>query len=135
MDRISKEERSKNMAAVRSNGNKSTELEFVKLLKKNKITGWKRHNRNIVGNPDFFFSKNSLVVFIDGCFWHGCRKHFKLPKSNRKFWQNKIASNKKRDKKVNSAYKRMGWKVLRFWEHQIKKNPKHVLRKISKELE
>lgn len=119
MDRISIEQRSKNMAAVKSRGNKSTELKLVALFRKNKITGWRRHYKRLKGTPDFAFPKHKLAVFIDGCFWHGC-KQSKLPTSNRSFWKKKITSNKERDRRVNKNIRAKGWKVVRIWEHEIK---------------
>ena len=108
------------MAAIKSKGNKTTEIEFIKLLRKNKITGWRRHKKGAYGSPDFFFLKNNIVFFIDGCFWHGCKKHFRVPATNKKYWINKIARNKARDKAVNKYYKKLEWQVIRIWEHQFK---------------
>jgi DNA mismatch endonuclease (patch repair protein) len=130
MDKISKEQRSKNMSAIRSKGNKTTELEFIKLLRKNKITGWRKHKRGVYGSPDFIFQKNKIVVFIDGCFWHGCKKHCIMPKSNTDYWNSKIARNKKRDYIVNIYYKNKKWKVVRIWEHEIQKNFDKTIQRI-----
>lgn len=67
MDKITKEQRSRNMAAIRSNGNQTTEIAFSKLLRKNKIAGWRRHSRHLFGAPDFIFPKSRVAIFIDGC--------------------------------------------------------------------
>lgn len=131
MDKISKEQRSKNMSAIRSKGNKSTEIEFIQLLRKNKITGWRRHKKGAYGSPDFLFAKYKLAVFVNGCFWHGCRKHCKMPKTNKKYWGAKIERNKKRDRKVRKYYKDKEWDVLRFWEHDVKNNKNKIINKIS----
>ena len=130
MDKITKEQRSRNMAAIRSKGNKTTEVAFSKLLRANKIIGWRRNSRHVVGIPDFIFPKDQLAIFIDGCFWHGCPKCKTYPKTNAKYWKTKIANNQKRDKKVKKQLVREGWKVLRFWEHEIKRNPNRVVGKI-----
>ena len=130
MDKISREQRSKNMAAIPSRGNITTEVEFVKLLKKHKITGWRRHNNRILGTPDFTFSKYKVVIFIDGCFWHGCPKCGNSPKTNKKYWETKIGSNQERDRKVKKQLQRDGWEVFRFWEHELKRNPDHIIKKI-----
>jgi DNA mismatch endonuclease (patch repair protein) len=119
MDKISKEQRSRNMAAIRSKGNQTTEVVFLKLLRTNKITGWRRHVRHVVGVPDFVFPKHKLAIFIDGCFWHGCRKCKTHPKTNIRYWETKITNNQKRDKAVKKRLVREGWKVFRFWEHEI----------------
>jgi DNA mismatch endonuclease (patch repair protein) len=124
-----REQRSKNMAAIRGRGNKSTELRLVSLFKENKITGWRRHPADIAGRPDFIFRKPKVAVFIDGCFWHGCRCSVS-PKSNAEFWNNKISANKKRDRLVTKALKEEGWRVVRIWEHDLKKSGAKVLSKI-----
>lgn len=120
MDKISREQRSKNMAAIRSRGNKTTEERFVRYLREMKITGWRRHARGAFGSPDFLFPKLKVAVFIDGCFWHGCKKHYNPPKSNQEYWEPKIKRNKKRDREVNKHYKDKGWEVIRIWEHDLK---------------
>lgn len=130
MDVLTKKQRSRNMSAVRSRGNKSTEKEFIKLLKENRINGWKGHYKKLPGTPDFVFISKKLAVFIDGCFWHACKRHFKLPLTNKIFWKKKISNNTIRDRRVNQKLKKSGWKVLRFWEHQIKKNPERLICKI-----
>lgn len=117
-DIFSKKERSKMMSLVKSK-NSLIEKRFASLLRKNKIK-YRSHSRLLPGKPDFYFNKIKTVIFIDSCFWHGCRRHGSLPKSNKKFWIEKISNNKKRDVKVNKEYKKFGWKVIRMWEHDIK---------------
>lgn len=104
---------------MKSRKNKSTELRFISILKDNGITGWRR-NYPITGNPDFIFLRLKIAVFIDGCFWHGCPIHCRMPSSNVKYWNNKIEKNKIRDKKITKALKMRGWQVIRIWEHEIK---------------
>ncbi|MBU2614971.1 MAG: very short patch repair endonuclease [Elusimicrobia bacterium] len=120
------EQRSRNMAAIRGRGNKSTEVALAKIFRRNGITGWQRHYRRFPGLPDFTFAKHKIVVFVDGCFWHGCKIHYKSPSTRRKFWSDKITKNKQRDRKISAYYKQKGWKVLRIWEHQIKKNKRFI---------
>ena len=67
---------------------------------------------------DLVFRSAKVAVFIHGCYWHGCRWHFKIPKSNRKFWQQKILNNRKRDADTRARLRRKGWEVLTYWEHQ-----------------
>jgi len=119
MDTISKIERSRIMASVKSGGNKSTEIHFISILKKADIKGWRR-KYPLAGNPDFVFPKHRIAIFIDGCFWHGCPKHCRMPKSNEEYWNNKIHRNKGRDEKVTSVLRKRGWIVARFWEHELK---------------
>jgi DNA mismatch endonuclease (patch repair protein) len=130
-DTVTKKQRSKNMALIRSRGNRSTEMALISLLRKNKINGWRRYNNLIVGRPDFVFSKKKLAVFVDGCFWHGCVRCNLSPKSNRPYWNKKIANNKNRDISVKKDLTKNGWKVVRIWEHEIKNKSGKVLLKIQ----
>jgi DNA mismatch endonuclease (patch repair protein) len=66
---------------------------------------------------DIVWSGRRLVVFLDGCFWHGCPLHGTTPKSNTHWWRNKIESNRERDQRVDDLLGQRGWTVLRFWEH------------------
>jgi DNA mismatch endonuclease, patch repair protein len=104
------------MAAIRSRGNKATELKLAAILRAAGITGWRRH-QPLPGRPDFAFHHERLAVFVDGCFWHGCRWHCRMPKSRTFFWYPKITRNKERDRVVRMLLRKQGWRVLRFWEH------------------
>jgi len=116
------------MAAVRSTNNKLTEERLVRIFRTHRITGWRRH-LPLVGKPDFTFSRQRVVVFVDGCFWHGCEEHLRLPRSNREYWYKKISRNLIRDRITVQKLKKQGWKVLRIWEHDLKYEPR-VARKV-----
>jgi DNA mismatch endonuclease, patch repair protein len=131
-DIYSKKKRSLIMGAVKGKDN-LLELEFCKKLKRAGLR-FSRNVSRLPGKPDVVFKNRELVIFLDGCFWHGCRKHFKLPKSNQIFWQSKIEGNMRRDKQINKFYKDMGWTVLRFWQHNITRNPNKLIDKIQKML-
>jgi DNA mismatch endonuclease (patch repair protein) len=118
-DVFTKAKRSQVMAAIRSRGNKDTELKLALILRGAGITGWRRH-QPVPGHPDFIFRRERLAVFVDGCFWHGCRWHCRMPKSRTEFWNPKIARNKKRDRTVNVLLRKCGWRVLRIWEHSLR---------------
>lgn len=120
-DTVSKHQRSKNMALIKSVGNKSTEMALISLFRQNKITGWRRHAKNITGRPDFIFPKNKVAVFVDGCYWHGCKKCNLGSKSNKDYWIPKIDRNRKRDTAVKAELIKKGWQVIRLWEHELKK--------------
>lgn len=124
--------RSEVMSKIRSSENKDTELFLIKIFREYKITGWRR-KQPIYGKPDFIFRKAKLVVFVDGCFWHGCPKHYKLPGSNKKFWLKKFTANKNRDLHVSRTLKNQGWRVIRIWEHDLK-YPKRVVTRIKRYL-
>lgn len=95
---------------------------------------YRKNNKKLPGKPDICISRHKVVVFIDGEFWHGYKwaKKKKKIKANRKYWIPKIEKNIVRDKKNNRLLRKDGWKVLRFWEHEIKKNPDKCLRKALK---
>jgi DNA mismatch endonuclease (patch repair protein) len=67
-----KAKRSAVMSLIRGHGNKDTELRLIKIFRLFGIIGWRRKQK-LFGKPDFVFRKQRVVVFVDGCFWHGCR--------------------------------------------------------------
>lgn len=69
--------------------------------------------------PDIVFPRSKLAVFIDGCFWHLCPVHGKIPSSNTEYWVPKLTGNVRRDRATTAAMQEAGWKVLRFWEHEL----------------
>lgn len=90
---------------------------------------YRKNAKGHFGKPDIVFKKHETVIFLDSCFWHGCKKHCRLPSSRRKYWVVKIDRNKQRDLEVGRHYRRLGWKIFRFWEHQIKKDPSVAIEK------
>ena len=131
-DVFSERKRSSIMRSIRSSGNAETELRLVDILRRNRITGWRREH-NVLGAPDFTFPKARVAVFVDGCFWHGCAKHWRLPKSNVTYWQSKIERNKARDRKVTRGLRAGGWEVVRLWNHSLD-NEKGVVLRIERAL-
>lgn len=67
---------------------------------------------------DLAFTKARVAVFVDGCFWHGCPMHATWPKANAAWWREKLETNRRRDLDTVDRLQAMGWKVLRFWEHE-----------------
>jgi DNA mismatch endonuclease, patch repair protein len=67
---------------------------------------------------DIVFQRSKVVVFVDGCFWHGCPIHGTWPKANADFWRNKIETNRRRDLETTKLLEETGWKVVRIWEHE-----------------
>lgn len=126
--------RSQVMAAIRSRGNATTELTVVRAFRRNNVKGWRRHRpvridqRSI--RPDFVFPGSRLIVFVDGCFWHQCPWHATLPASRRRYWATKLAGNRARDRRDDRALRRHGWRVLRIWEHSVRKDPDGVARRV-----
>src|ERR1700720_730276 len=123
-DFLTKPQRSLLMSRIRSHGNAATEMRFIMLLKELGITGWRRRYR-LQGNPDFVFPKSRLAIFVDGCFWHGCPRCYNEPKSNRRFWRQKILTNRRRAVLVNRALRSSGWLVLRVWQHELALKNEH----------
>lgn len=117
-DVFSKSKRSEVMRAVKSRGNKSTELKLIEIFKAEKIVGWRR-NYKLFGKPDFVFPRQRLAVFLDGCFWHGHDCRNTKPADNADYWRQKIERNKNRDESVSRTLAEKGWRVLRIWECQI----------------
>lgn len=117
-DTLTAAQRSERMSRIRSRGNQSTELRLISIFRENHIVGWRRHPR-MTGHPDFLFRTLRIAVFVDGCFWHGCTRHGAHPRTNARFWREKIARNQARDRQVNRALRLSGWRVLRIWEHAL----------------
>lgn len=130
----SKEKRSEVMSLIRSSGNKATELRLISVFREFGITGWRRKQK-LPGSPDFIFKSKGVVFFVDGCFWHGCPKHFTYPTTNRNFWRKKLDRNIVRDKQVNRELRKHGWRVLRIWQHELtKQNEPRLLDRLRRML-
>jgi DNA mismatch endonuclease (patch repair protein) len=127
-DVFSKAKRSRVMSRIRSRGNKDTELRLIAILRRYRVVGWRR-GQKLIGNPDFVFRNEKVAVFVDGCFWHGCPRCYRAPTSNEGYWTTKHARNRLRDKKVSRGLRRLGWRVVRIWEHQLRK-PESALKRI-----
>jgi len=117
-DVFNKRKRSDVMSRIRSSRNKDTELRLISIFRAHKITGWRR-GHPLFGSPDFVFPKERVAIFVDGCFWHGCPKHYRRPKSRQKYWDAKIQRNQQRDRQVTRTLRAKGWKVMRIWEHAL----------------
>ena len=119
--------KSEQMARVR---NKDTEPEMA-LRRALWRSGLRYRLRpKLPGTPDLAFPRSKVAIFVDGCFWHGCPEHYTAPGSNVAFWAEKIARNRRRDDDVNRSLGRLGWKVLRFWEHEVQDELSMVLERI-----
>ena len=122
-DRITKEQRSKNMSHIRS---KDTSIE-LKVRKYLFSLGYRyRVNyKELPGKPDIVFTKKKIAIFIHGCYWHGhnCNSRYAhVSKSNTDYWNTKIQRNQERDKRNIEQLEKDGWKVIVLWECEIKDN-------------
>ena len=129
MDTISKDNRSLVMQQIRS---KNTKFERAVVVALKKLKKPFRQHANLTGKPDIVSRKKKVVVFLDSCFWHGCRWHCRIPKSRRSYWVPKIQRNKDRAKVVNRVLKKEGWHVVRVWEHELQKDFDKSMKKLAK---
>ncbi|MCP4423369.1 MAG: DNA mismatch endonuclease Vsr [Chloroflexi bacterium] len=130
-DTFSKKKRSEIMRAVKSKGNKSTELKMIAVFKELGWKGWRR-NYKLFGKPDFVFPKLRVAVFVDGCFWHGHDCRNTKPASNADYWQKKIQRNRHRDRAVTEQLTQKNWRVIRIWECALKKGELEKLQPIAR---
>lgn len=128
-DIFTKRKRKWIMQQVKSKNNSSTELKLIKYFKANSITGWRR-NYTLYGKPDFVFPGYKIVIFVDGCFWHGHNCRNIRPQQNYEYWVKKINYNRKHDKKVNRELKSLNWQVIRIKECELK-NVNIINRKLN----
>ncbi len=118
------------MSAVKSKDSKM-EIAFRKALWA-KGFRYRKNPTKYFGKPDIVLKKYKTAIFLDSCFWHGCKNHLRLPTTNKKYWKDKIEKNRQRDKEVNKYYKKLGWKILRIWEHKINKDLNKTIKQISR---
>ncbi len=115
-DIMSPEKRSAVMSRIRGKDT-APELEICRQLHRRGIR-FGRHANDLPGRPDIVFRRVKLAVFVDGDFWHGWRfplwQHKLSPK-----WRDKISANRERDKRNFRKLRRLGWTVIRLWEHQV----------------
>jgi len=135
-DVYTRAERSALMAKVHGHGNLTTEEALAKMFRVEGWSGcWRQRaigGRTAAGErfrvrPDFVFAARRLVVFVDGCFWHGCPRHGALPRGNAAFWREKFRRNRARDRRDTGRLRLTGWKVLRLWEHELKPKARPAL--------
>lgn len=110
--------RSALMSRVRSTRNKTTDVAFARLLRLQGINGWRRHVR-MLGKPDFVFPSERVLIFVDGCFWHGHGCRPPVYGRNKAIWAAKLARNVRRDRKTRRRLRALGWSVLRVWECEV----------------
>jgi DNA mismatch endonuclease, patch repair protein len=126
-DNLTQEQRSYCMSRVR---NKNTNLEeLVALQLKKHGLRFKRHSKELAGTPDIVFDRAKLAIFVDGDFWHG----YRYPSWRRTlshFWRKKIEKNRARDRRNFAKLRRMGWRVVRIWQHELEADAAARVRRI-----
>jgi DNA mismatch endonuclease Vsr len=127
-DVLTPEQRKKNMSRIKGK-NTTPEIKLRKILFSHGIRGYRVHYP-LPGKPDIVFIRKRIAIFVDGCFWHKCPQCYREPDIRKEFWVSKIQGNVERDNKINEILMNQGWTVIRFWEHDIRKNPNQVLEKL-----
>ncbi|WP_040345933.1 very short patch repair endonuclease [Neobacillus bataviensis] len=128
-DIFSKEQRSRNMKAIRSKGTSLENIVGKELWKKG--IRFRKNVRKLKGNPDIAIQKYKIVIFLDSCFWHTCPLHGKKPSSNLEYWEKKLKRNIERDNEVTAFYQQKGWNIMRVWEHEVKNDLHGTIEKIA----
>lgn len=127
MDRLSPQQRHKNMASIRSKDTKPEMIVRRGLWKRG--FRYRLNYKRLPGHPDLVLRKYRTCIFVNGCFWHGHMvdtlsfensKCCKIPKTNREFWETKIRRNKERDIEEQHQLAAMGWHCLTVWECELK---------------
>jgi DNA mismatch endonuclease (patch repair protein) len=119
-EKLSPEERSKAMKAVKTRGT-SLERQLWSMLAGMGLSKWRRNAKDVHGTPDVVFDEAKVAIFVDGCFWHKCPICDRSsPETHSEYWENKFLRNIEHDKEINKLLINSGWKVLRIWEHEMK---------------
>ncbi|MFP3558204.1 DNA mismatch endonuclease Vsr [Paraburkholderia sp. SIMBA_049] len=131
-DVLTPAQRKRCMSSVK-NKNTDIEVAFRKAL-------WSaglrfRLHVKLPGKPDIAFVRDKVAIFVDGCYWHGCPEHGQVPQTNEQFWRDKISKNIARDNDVTSILTAAGWYVLRFWQHEIKRDPVTCVQRVQASLQ
>jgi DNA mismatch endonuclease (patch repair protein) len=120
MDTFTTAERSQIMARIRSVGTRPEERLYA--LVRSVLGARRRVDRNVrslPGVPDVYIPSLRLAVFVDGCYFHGCPRHCRIPATNRDYWVKKIERNRRRDRRTTRQLRSQGIAVWRFWEHEV----------------
>jgi DNA mismatch endonuclease (patch repair protein) len=117
--------RSENMSRIRGKNTKP-ELIFRSALWAAGLR-YRLHAKTPVGRPDVVFPGPRVAVFIDGGFWHGCPEHYVRPRSRDEFWSAKLDENLSRDRRQTLELEKLGWRVVRVWEHEVFENLKELV--------
>lgn len=128
------EARSRNMRAIQSTANASTEKRLASFLMRRRLRGWKVRPKKLPGTPDIVFPGERVAVFVDGCFFHGHPNCGHVPKTNTEYWRAKILGNRKRDVRVSRKLRSMGYAVIRIWECRLRRRPAECLNRVLRVL-
>lgn len=121
MDRLSAEDRSRNMSRIR--GRDTTPEIAVRRVVHSMGYRFRLHRSDLPGKPDIVLPKHRAIILVNGCFWHRhrCRRGRSMPSTRVQFWKDKFEATRKRDRKVRRQLKALGWSVLVVWECRARK--------------
>jgi DNA mismatch endonuclease (patch repair protein) len=127
VDHLSADERSQLMKRVRTRDTEP-EVALRHALWGVGVRGWRLHPKDVPGRPDLVFRRKRLAVFVDGAFWHGHPGHYWGQSGE--FWDKKIARNRERDARVNHELEEAGWRVLRLWDFEVRKDLQRCVERV-----
>jgi len=127
-ERLTAQQRSRNMSRIRAKDT-GVELTLRSALHRRGLRF--RLRPDLPGTPDLVFRRARVSVFVDGCFWHHCPVHYQSPAHNADYWKAKVTRNIERDRRADRDLKRLGWTVIRVWEHEIESSVANVIRRID----
>lgn len=133
-DKLSPDQRRKNMQAIRSKGTKIERRLAMALWEKGHR--YRKNDKSVYGTPDLVFKSKKVAIFVDSEFWHGkdWKSQQERLKTNREFWLKKIEANIRRDILVNITLQEQGWTVLRFWGKEIEKELERCVEEVENAL-
>lgn len=123
MDFLSKKARSALMRSIKGKWTGPERRLFGFLNSRPSLTV--KCHADLPGKPDFVVTRRRkgkgipIAILVEGCFWHSCNKHYKLPKTNKAFWKKKIRDNVRRDNRNRRTLRRLGYSTMRIWEHRL----------------
>jgi DNA mismatch endonuclease (patch repair protein) len=129
-DNLTPEKRSKVMASIRGRDT-GPELMLWRVLDHRML----RRYPPILGNPDIGCKRWKVAIFVDGCFWHACPRHYKPPTLRAGYWRAKLERNVNRDREITQVLRSAGYEVLRFWEHEVVRDPVDCAKKVMEALQ
>ncbi|MCW5940698.1 MAG: very short patch repair endonuclease [Fimbriimonadaceae bacterium] len=119
---------------MRANRSEETglELRLRRALWAAGLRGYRKNDRRLIGKPDVYVPRARLCVFVHGCFWHGCERCARKlkPATNRAFWEAKITRNRTRDAEVRSMLEADGYRVLVYWECEVKERLEAIVAEV-----
>lgn len=131
-DVFSKDTRSRIMSKIRGKDTKPELLVRKALFRAGYRYRLRYRFKEMNFRPDIVMVSKRVCIFVDGCFWHGCPRCYRRPKTHKKYWIPKIKRNMERDKQQDEYLKKNGWKVIRIWEHDVKEDIQAVVDSVAR---